>query len=105
MSPNAGVGGGGEVAGSQPINTAVQRSPNKLVNLAPYLTYGTKAVLNAGKRRWARPPPWLIPEIPGLSFSNISFVERANRVKHFVVEECSANSKLSNFCWHPPGTI
>ncbi len=30
MSPNAGGRGGGGVAGSQPMSTAVHRSPNKL---------------------------------------------------------------------------
>jgi hypothetical protein len=48
-SPNAGgLGGGGGVAGSQPMSTAVHRSPNSFGDLTPYLTYafdkGTKNV-------------------------------------------------------------
>ncbi len=39
MSPNARRVGGGGVAGSQPMSTAVHRSPNKLWR-SPYLTYG-----------------------------------------------------------------
>jgi hypothetical protein len=39
MSPNA---GGGGVAESQPMSTVVPRSPNKLGDLTPYLTYGVK---------------------------------------------------------------
>jgi hypothetical protein len=33
-------GGGRGVAGSQPMSTAVHKSPNKLGDLTPYLTYG-----------------------------------------------------------------
>jgi hypothetical protein len=33
-------GGGGGVAGSQPMSTAVHRSPKKLGDLTPYLIYG-----------------------------------------------------------------
>jgi hypothetical protein len=40
MSPNAGEGG--KIAGSQPMRTAVHRSPNKLGDVTPYLNYGVK---------------------------------------------------------------
>ncbi len=40
MSPNAGDGGGGAVAGSRPMSTAVHMAPEKnFGDLTPYLIY------------------------------------------------------------------
>jgi hypothetical protein len=53
MSPNA--GGGGGVAGSQPMSTAVHRSPNKLGDLTPYFTCASidpSATLSISKSSW-----------------------------------------------------
>ncbi len=41
-------GGGGGVAGSQPMSTAVHRSPNKLGDLTPYLSFGFYFSFNGG---------------------------------------------------------